>query len=136
MIMSISSGVNNIFLNWEDNWTYPKKKMLENNALDLLLLNLIYISFFTCFEWSKKIWVHQFELCNLLLTPSVIELCLKIFSSNAYFAKTNIYHTKLNIISKPHIWFFVHFDQSLPGWMHQVKVHNTSFKFKHDQDMS
>jgi hypothetical protein len=96
----------------------------------------IYISFFTCFEWSKKIWVRQFELYNLLLTPSVIELCLKIFSSNAYFVKTNIYHTKLNIISKPHISFFVHFDQSLPGWMHQVKVHNTSFKFKHDQDMS
>ncbi len=128
--------VNNIFLNWEDNWTHPKNKMLENNALNHLLLDLIYFSFPTCFEWSKKLWVHQFKLYNLLLTPSAIELCLKIFSSNAYFTKPNIYHSKLNIISKPHISFFVHFEQSLPWWVHQVKVHNTSFKSKHNQDMS
>jgi hypothetical protein len=110
--------------------------MLENNAWNLLLLDLIYFSFLTCFEGSKKIWVHGFKLYNLFSTPSAIELCLKIFSSNAYFAKPNIYHTNLNIISKPHISFFVHFEQSLPWWVHQVKVHNTSFKSKHNQNMS
>ncbi len=128
--------VNNIFLNCQDNWIYPKIKMLENNALNLLLSNLIYFSFLTCFEWSKIKWVHQFELLNLLSTPSAIELCLKILSSNPYFAKSNIYHTKLKIISKPHISFFVHFEQSLPWWARKVKVHNTSFKSKQNQDMS
>jgi hypothetical protein len=122
--------VDNIFWNKQENWTYPKNKMLENNALNLLLLDVIYFSFLTCFEWSKILWVHQFELYNPLLTPSVIELCLNIFSSKAYFVKPKIYHTKLNIIFKPHISFFVHFEQSLPWWVHQVKVHNISLKSK------
>ncbi len=79
--------------------------------------------------------MHQFELYNLLSTPSAIELCLNIFSSNTYFAKPNIYHTKQNITSKPRISFFVHFEQSLPWLVHWVKVHNTSFNSKHNQDM-
>jgi hypothetical protein len=80
--------------------------------------------------------VHQLEFSNLLSTPSAIELCLKIFRSNTYFAKPNICHTKLNIISKPCISVFVHFKQSLQWWVHQEKVCNTSFKSKHNQDMS
>ncbi len=137
MIMSISSeGQQYIFELGRQLNILKKNKMLENNALNLLFSNLIYLSFLTNFEWSKKVWVHQFKLSNLLSTPSAIELCLKIFRSDTYFAKPNIYHTKLNIISKPCISFVVHFEQSLPWWVHQEKVCNTSFKSKHNQDMS
>jgi hypothetical protein len=136
VIISISSGGQQYILNSQDNSTYQKIKMLENNALNLLFSNLIYLSFLTYFEWSKKVWVHQFKLSNLLSTPSAIELCLKIFRSDTYFAKPNIYHTKLNIISKPCISFFVHFEQSLSWWVHREKVCNTFFKSKHNQDIS
>jgi len=127
--------VHNTFLNLEDNWTYPKKQNASKQCIKPFIFRFHIYFIFYLFWVIKKIWMHQFKLYNLLSTPSAIELCLKNFSANAYFAKPNIYHTKLNIISKPHMSFFVHFEQSLPWWVHQVKVHNTSFKSKHNQDM-
>jgi hypothetical protein len=128
--------VHNTFLNLEDNWTYPKKQNAWKQCIKPFTFSF-HIFLISYLFWVIKInkWVHQFELYNLLSTPSAIELCLKIFSSNTYFAKPNTYHNKQNIISKPHISFFVHFGQSLSWWVHEVKVHNTSFKSKDNQDI-
>jgi len=96
--------------------SYPKKQNAWKQCIKHFTFrsHIFLISYLFWVIW--KTWVHQFKLYNLLLAPSAIEL-------------------RLNVIFEPHISFFVHFEQSLPRSVHQVKVHNTSFKPKHNQDM-